>query len=70
MYLQWIEDHNIFNMLFGDNLHPEIIKRSREMLEFLYQNKKLTRTHLETLWDCATRTHEVKQTKSNWIIEI
>jgi len=46
-------------MMFGESLHPEVIKKSKELLEFLYQNDRIGEEQLNLMWDCAMQKHEV-----------
>ena len=39
--LEWFDSHKIFDLIFGDSLHSECIKKSYTILEFLYQNGKI-----------------------------
>ena len=39
--IEWIDKNGIFNIIFGESLHPEVIKKSYFLLEFLYKNGKI-----------------------------
>jgi len=39
--LEWLEKHKIFDIVFGDSLHSEVIKKSYTLLDFLYKNGRL-----------------------------
>ena len=45
-------------MMFGESFHPEVIKKSYFLLEFLYNNNRIGEAELTTMWDCATQKHE------------
>lgn len=46
-------------MMFGQSLHPEVIKKSNFLLEFLYQNGRIGEAQINMIWDCAMQKHEV-----------
>lgn len=54
----WIESHQVIEIVFGSSTHPEIIKRSGELLKFLYSNSRFTRNNISKLWDLAFLKHE------------
>lgn len=33
-----MEDNQIFDLIFGDESHPELIKRSLPIIRYLYEN--------------------------------
>jgi hypothetical protein len=39
--IEWMDKNQIFNMMFGESLHPEVIKNSYFLLEFLYHNDRV-----------------------------
>ena len=41
-------------MMFGESFHPEVIKKSYFLLEFLYNNNRIGEEQLNVMWDCAT----------------
>ena len=36
-----MDDNRIFNMMFGESFHPEVVKKSYFLLEFLYNNDRI-----------------------------
>ena len=64
LYLNQI---NIFDLIFGENIHEGVIQRSYSLLSFLYRKKSFSSSQIETLW-------KLSQTKyksiSNSIIEL
>lgn len=48
----------IFDLVFGDSLHSEVIKKSYALLNFLYQNNRIKKREIDKIWDCATKKHE------------
>lgn len=45
-------------MFFGTSLHPEVIKKSFFLLDFLYQHGELKERELHKMWHIATKKHE------------
>ena len=39
--VQWLDSVNIFNVFFGGSLHPELIKKSFYLLNFLYTTGRI-----------------------------
>jgi hypothetical protein len=46
-------------MMFGESLHPEVIKKSFFLLEFLYDNQRIHEEEINLMWNCAMQKHEV-----------
>lgn len=51
--IAWMDENKIFDMMFGESLHPEVIKKSKDLLEFLYLNGRIGEEQLNMMWDCA-----------------
>ena len=45
-------------MMFGESFHPEVIKKSHFLLEFLYNNNRIGEEQINLMWDCANQKHE------------
>lgn len=56
--LEWLDSNRVFELVFGDSLHSEVIKKSYTLLDFLYSNGKITKRELDKMWECATKKHE------------
>lgn len=56
--LSWLDKHRIFDIVFGDSLHSEVIKKSYTLLDFLYKNGRLQTKQFDKMWECATKKHE------------
>lgn len=41
LLLAWFDQHRVFDIVFGDSLHSEVIKKSYQMLEFMYINGRI-----------------------------
>lgn len=57
--IKWIEKNKIFEEVFGEFSHLEIIKKSMYFLKFLYENQRLNTDRLQILFDIATGKHDV-----------
>ena len=44
---------NIFNLIFGENIHEGLIQRSYPTLSFLYRNKSFTSEQIQNLWNIS-----------------
>ena len=53
-----MEKENFFDIIFGESVHPEVIKKSFPLLDFLYTNNKLGVPEFEIMWHIATKKHE------------
>lgn len=47
-------EHEIVEYLFGEQTHPEILKRSDSILNLLATNDCLTTGHLDLIWNFVT----------------
>ena len=56
--VNWIEEINVFDLIFGKYCHPELLKRSQSLLEFLYKNKHLSRERIDKVFELAIDQHE------------
>lgn len=57
--LEWLEKENLFDIIFGETIHVQLISRSLPLLIFFYENGKLTREKLELIFELAHGKHEV-----------
>ena len=46
------------DLIFGSSSHPEIVKRSVDLIKFLYTNSRFNRNNIDKLGDCAFLKHE------------
>lgn len=53
-----MDKERIFELIFGDSLHSEVIKKSYQLLHFLYSNQRIQEKEIDIMWDCATKKHE------------
>ena len=49
---------NIFDYIFGENIHEAILSRAPSILVFLYKNNKLTNEHIFNLWKLYQEKHQ------------
>lgn len=60
-FLEWADAHQPLQVIYGDNSHPELVKRSAELLRFLYLNQRLSRQEFDVILDSATGRHEAER---------
>ena len=65
--IKYLNKMNIFDLVFGKNIHEGIIQRSPPIFIFLYRNKLLSTEQIKTLWNLSQTTY---QSISNSIIEL
>lgn len=56
--LDWMEDIKIFEIIFGENIHEALLKKSSSILIFLYMNNKLSLEKIDFIWKMAQEKHE------------
>lgn len=56
--LQWVQRNKLIDYLFGDNSHPELMKRSKEIIYFLAVEGKLTAKDVDMIWESQVGKHE------------
>ena len=44
--VEWIDKNHVFNLFFGGSLHPEVIKKSFYLLNFMYISGRIGETQL------------------------
>ena len=49
----YLDKNNIFDMIFGDNIHEGTIQRSYETLSLLYKYNRFNSKHIQTLWNLS-----------------
>lgn len=71
MFLEWIDKNKIFELILGDSIHIEIIKRTHEILKFLAKYESLPLNLLDLIWNARIGKHEaIAIGIDNLIIEI
>ena len=66
-FLKFIQNINIFELIFGENIHEAIIERAYDLLSFLYKNGSFGTKQVSDLWMLSTSKY---QTISNSIISL
>lgn len=54
----WIIDQKILELIFNENAHAELIKRSSFLLTYLSSESLLTKEMLDFIWNCQQGKHE------------
>jgi len=57
-FAKWLVNNKIFEVIFCENVHPEMIKKSVHLLSFLARKDCLNNELLELLWKCQREKHE------------
>ncbi|RYH19527.1 hypothetical protein EON65_26000 [archaeon] len=55
---KWLEQSNIVDMLFGENIHQETISKADSILVYMSSRKMLHEQHLATIWQASKGKHE------------
>ncbi|KAL4505333.1 hypothetical protein ABPG72_002395 [Tetrahymena utriculariae] len=55
---EYLEQENLLDFFLGENFHPEIFKRSIEILGFLSEENALLPKHIEQIWKLTENKHE------------
>jgi len=58
MFIDWINKNRIFELILGDSIHIEIIKRTHEIIKFIAKFEKLPLNLLDLLWNSCAGKHE------------
>ena len=59
--IEWLQAHNLLDIIFGEKSHPELVKRSGALLKLLYRKDMFTRTDLDAVWAAAFGKHETER---------
>ena len=63
----YLKKINIFNLIFGENIHEGVIQRAYPILSFLYRNKSFSHEQIQILWNLSLTKY---QSISNSIITL
>ncbi len=58
---QWILDNQVVQLLLGDSIHMEIIKRCHEVLKFLIKYNKFPLSIIDTIFTAVANKHGKKK---------
>jgi len=54
----WLESNDIFGIIFGENTHLEIVKRSSKIIKFLSNKHALPENFVSLVWKSQEGKHE------------
>ena len=54
----YLKKMNIFEIIFGENIHEALIQRSYEVLNFLYKNKLFSSEQIKILWNLSQTKYQ------------
>eukprot|EP01119_Soliformovum_irregulare_P016659 TRINITY_DN4860_c0_g1_i1.p1 TRINITY_DN4860_c0_g1~~TRINITY_DN4860_c0_g1_i1.p1 ORF type:complete len:2591 (-),score=801.00 TRINITY_DN4860_c0_g1_i1:32-7804(-) len=57
----WLQKNKVLEQIFGTSTHPEILKRSNDILGFMAKHNALSSENIDRIWVCATTVFEVYQ---------
>ena len=58
LLIDWMDSHNLIELIFGGHYHSELAKRSVDLLKFCYEKQRFGLTGMDKIWEAATREHE------------
>jgi len=65
-FISFLEKINIFDIIFGENIHEAIIERSNEILVFLYNNNLFKKEHISLLYKISkTKSQSINNSINN-----
>ena len=67
MGIEYLAKMNIFDIIFGENIHEGVIQRSYYILSLLYKTKVFNSSHIQILWNLSQTKY---QSISNAIISL
>ena len=65
--IKYMTKINIYNLLFGENIHEALVHRSYNILSYLYKNNAFSQEQIKHLWNLSQDKY---QTISDSIIEL
>jgi hypothetical protein len=51
--IRYMSKINIYNLIFGENIHEALVHRSYNILSFLYKNKAFKQEQIKHLWNLS-----------------
>ena len=71
LYIQWIVEKNIIELIYDKYNHPELLKRSLDILKFIGSNGKIPKSIIDTIWNaCKEKSEDVVITIYENIVEL
>lgn len=68
LLLQFFIDNQIIEFIMGENFHIEVFKRSLNLMSFFSMNGRLTKEHLNALWNVSEEKHNTNKKEIHQII--
>ncbi len=59
-FIKWFYDNNVFDIIFGDSIHYEIVKRSSDIIYFLIEEQSFPLQKIDAL--CASCSNKDETT--------
>ena len=50
-----LKKENIFDNIFGDNYHIQLIQRSQEIIKFYIHEKELSEREIDSIWNATKK---------------
>ena len=50
-----LKKHQVFNKIFGENYHIQLIQRAQELIKFLITEKELGPEEMDVIWACTKK---------------
>ncbi len=69
-FAEWLRAHKFVEMLFGESIREEALKRAGDMLAFMYAWGALGGSDIADLWETARVKHDVMQTSIFQVLEL
>ena len=60
-YLEWLDSKDFCSFLFSSVVHNEVLKRSSDILKFLYINSRVSQELILKLWQTTFEKHEAER---------
>lgn len=57
-FIKWIFKNQIFELILGDSMHNEIIKRTHDILKFIAKYETIPKNLIDLLWKACEGKHE------------
>lgn len=56
--MEWLQDKQVFQLIFGESLHVEVLKKSLFLLDFMQECGRIGEPEIGLMWECASEKHE------------
>jgi hypothetical protein len=58
VFIQWLENNEIINILLGESSHIELLRRSSPLFRFLFRNGRLSLDKIDSIFSLALEKHD------------